>query len=221
MRNWNLREFRVQVNLPSQIWQLRVPIWSVITLLNGPPSTIGQAVPLISHIRSPSSTSFASSSPSLSFSSITLLLSQNRKFSHHSLSLHVMIMSWHRVQHTTSTAFTQDWLSSLYSHDYELTPECRMSSQHASLLDRPPTASSPWELKGKVTLLHSHGCELTDWWIEFQDPACRSLTASQYSSKLTRSWPWSVFPNSLDYGLQVCSIMASKCISPSSLDYGL
>ena len=51
--------------------------------------------------------------------------------------------SIHRVQHTPSTANTQDCLSSLHSHDYELTPECSFSFQSASLQDRPPPASSP------------------------------------------------------------------------------
>jgi hypothetical protein len=51
--------------------------------------------------------------------------------------------SIHRVQHTPSTASTQDCLSSLHSHDYELTPECNFSFRRASLHDRPPSASSP------------------------------------------------------------------------------
>jgi len=54
-----------------------------------------------------SSTSFSSSSPSLSFSFTTLPSSQNTKSSHPSLSLHAMIMSLHRVQHTPSTAYTE------------------------------------------------------------------------------------------------------------------
>ena len=185
---------------------------------------------------------------SLSFSSTTLLSSQNTKLSHPSLSLHVMFMSWHRVQHTPSTAYTeysidrvqhtpntaytQDCLSSLHFHDFELTPECSFSFRHASLQDPLPSASSPWELKGKVTLSHSHGCELTNWWKESQHPAWRPSTASQYSSKLARLRP----PNSLDHGIQVylqtCSITASKCFytlawsqppsaSPNSLDHSL
>ena len=40
-------------------------------------------------------------------------------------------------------------------------------------------------------------------------------------SKLARSRPPILSPNSLDYGLHVCTIMASKCISPNSLDHGL
>jgi len=54
-----------------------------------------------------SSTSCSSPSPSLSFSSTTLPSSQNTKLSHSSLSLHAMIMSRYRVQHTPSTAYTE------------------------------------------------------------------------------------------------------------------
>jgi len=128
----------------------------------------------------------------------------------------------HRVQHTPSTPSTEDCLSSLHSHDYEFTPECRFSFRCASLHDRPPSASFPWELEGKVTLSHSHGCELTNWWIESQHLACRPSTASKYwsklarlrlpsshdhcpkcISKLARSRPPSASPNSLDHSLQV------------------
>jgi len=51
--------------------------------------------------------------------------------------------SIHRVQHTPSTASTQDCLSSLHSHGYELTPDCSFSFRRASLHDRTPSASSP------------------------------------------------------------------------------
>jgi len=140
--------------------------------------------------------------------------------------------SIHRVQHMPSTAFTQDCLSSFHSHNYQLTPECRVSFRHASLHDRPPSASSLRELICKVTLSHSHGCKLTNWWIESQHRARHPSTASKYSSNLTRSRPPSVYPNSVDYGLQFHTNTASKCISEftrswppsaslSSLDLGL
>jgi len=41
--------------------------------------------------------------------------------------------SIHRVQHTPSKAYTQDCLTSILSHDYMLTPECRFSFRRASL----------------------------------------------------------------------------------------
>jgi len=232
MRNWDLREFRVRVNLPSPIRQVWVPIRRVITTIRGLPNPIRPVVPLISHIRSYPPHRSHLHPPSLSFSSTSQPSSQNTKLSHPSLSLHGMIMSWHRVQHTPSTASTKDWLSSLHCHNYELTPEWRVSFRHGSLHDRPPSASSLWELKIKVTLSHSHGCELTNWWIEPQHQVCRPSTASKYSSNLTRSRPPSLYLNSLDYGLQFRTIMASKCISklaqshppsvsPNSLNYGL
>jgi len=54
-----------------------------------------------------SSTLFLSSSLSLPFLSPTLWLSLNKKLSNTCLSLHAMIMSWHQVQHTPSTAYTE------------------------------------------------------------------------------------------------------------------
>jgi len=86
----------------------------------------------------------------------------------------------HWVLYTPCTAYPQECLSSLHSHDYELTPECSFSFRRASLYDRLLSASSPWELKGNVTLSHSHGCKRTNWWIECQHPAHRSSTASKY-----------------------------------------
>jgi len=126
-----------------------------------------------------------------------------------------------RVQHSLSTAYIQDWLSSLDSYDYELTPECSFIFRRTSLHDRPPSASSPCELKCKVTLSHSHGCGSTIWRIESQHWARRPSTAPKYSSNLARSWPQSASPNTQDYGLQVRKITDSKCISPHSLGCGL
>ena len=145
-------------------------------------------------------------------------------------------MSCHRVQHTLRTASTQDCLSSLYSHDYELTHESSFSFQRTSLHDRWPSASTSWELKGKVTLSHSHGCGLPNWWMESHHPVRHPWTASKYSSNLAQSRPPSASPISLDHCLkmhpQTRSITASKCISkyarllppsasPNSLDHSL
>ena len=49
----------------------------------------------------------------------------------------------------------------------------------------------------------------------------RSITTSKWISKPARSRPPGVCPQSHDYSLQVCNIMASKCISPNSHDHGL
>jgi len=61
---------------------------------------------------------------SLSFSSSTLPSPKNMKLSHRSLSLHAMIKSQHRVQHTPSTAFTK------YSIHCGLHRPCTASSQN-------------------------------------------------------------------------------------------
>jgi len=198
-----------------------------------------------------SSTSFSSSSSSLSFSSTTLPSSQNAKLSHLSLSLDAMIMSWHQVQHTPSTASIEYSIHRVqHPHKIVCLPFILMitswplnvaaSSGMASLHDLPPSASSPWELKGKVTLSHHHACKSTNWWIDYQHPARRPLTVSKFSSNLARSSPpqcitklaWLRPPSSHNHALQVHlqtrSITASKWISklahlgpPSLHDHGL
>jgi len=154
--------------------------------------------------------------------------------------------SIHRVQHTPSTAYTE---YSIYWVQHKPQIVCyrfiftimswplnqASASRRASLQDRPPPASSPWTLKGKVTSLHPPGCELTKWWIECQHLLSLLSTASKYSN-LGRSWPPNVSLNSLNHGLQVhlqtLSITTSKCISeftwtwppsasPNSLNRGL
>jgi len=99
MRSWDLREFRVRVNIPSPIVWVRVPMRRVITLIRGLPNPIRQVIPLISHNRSYPPHRSHLHPPSVSFSSTSQPSSQNTKLSHPSLSLHGMIMSWHRVQH--------------------------------------------------------------------------------------------------------------------------
>jgi len=108
-----------------------------------------------------------------------------------------------RVQRTPSTASTQDWLPSLHSPDYKFTLAWSFSYQRASLHDWPPSASSPWQLKGEVTLSHSHSCDLPNWWRESQYPAHRTSTTSNSSSNYSWSRPPSASPKSPDYSLQV------------------
>jgi len=100
-----------------------------------------------------SSTSYSSSSPiSLFLIHISTIIAEHKVKSSLSISPwhdHELTPSTayteysiHRVQHTPNTASTQDCLSSVHSHKHELTPECRVSFQCASLHDRPPSASS-------------------------------------------------------------------------------
>jgi hypothetical protein len=121
--------------------------------------------------------------------------------------------SIHQVQHIQSRASNLDCLSSIHFHDYRLTPECSFSFWRASLHDWPPSASCPWEHKGKAILAHAHSCELTNLWKEAHHPARHQSTAAKYSSNLNRSRSPSVSLNSFNYDLQVRTIMGSMCIS--------
>jgi hypothetical protein len=141
--NWDLRKRCLRLNVPSPILQVRIPIRGVITLIRGHPHRIGLVIPLITYNLSYSPRHSHLPPPSLSSSSTTLLSSQNTLSSYPSLSRHVMIMGWHQVEHTPSTAYTEykihsRCLSSLPPDDYELTPESSFSFRYAS----------PRELKG-------------------------------------------------------------------------
>jgi len=94
-----LREFRVRFNRPSPIRQVHVLIWRELTPIRGLPNLIRQVIPLISHIHSYPPYHSHLHPPSLSFLSTTQSSSQDTKLSHSTLSLHDMIMIWHRVQH--------------------------------------------------------------------------------------------------------------------------
>jgi len=107
------------------------------------------------------------------------------------------------VHHTASTASTQLWFSSRYSHDYELTTEWRFSFRHATLHDWPPSGCPPCQLNSKLLLSYSYGYELTNWWVQYQYLAHCSLTTAKYSSSLAWSRPRSVSSNSLNHGLRV------------------
>jgi len=107
MRNWDLREYCVPVNLQSTMKQVRVLIQPVISPIHGLLIPIRPVVPLISHMPSYRPHRSHLHPPSLSFSSTTLPSSQNTKLGHYTLSLPVMIISWHQVQHTPSTTYTE------------------------------------------------------------------------------------------------------------------
>jgi len=119
--------------------------------------------------------------------------------------------SIHRVQHTPSTASIEDCLSSHHSHDYESTAKCSFSCRCASRHDTLPSASAPRELNGESTLSHSRVCESTNrWWsLTTRRAVHRSPPGSGWNS--LNHGRTSVSPISLEYGLRVRMIMASKC----------
>jgi len=111
MRNWDLREFRVRVNLPRPIRQVRVPIRLAITPIRGHLNPIRHVVALISGVRSYPPHRSHLHPPSLSFSCTTLPSLQEHKVKssltispchHHELtpSAAYAECSIHQVQHT-------------------------------------------------------------------------------------------------------------------------
>jgi hypothetical protein len=146
--------------------------------------------------------------------------------SHLSLSLHAMVMTWHRVQqtpstsihqiqHTPSTASTYVGWPFLQSHDYGLTPTCNFSVWCVFQHNPPPAASSARQLKPKLIISHSQCCKLRNWWTVSWYPAHPQLTASKFLSNLAETQPPSVSPIFLDHGLQVCMIMAFQVHLPT------
>jgi len=118
MRNWDLREFCVRVNLPSPIRQVRVPIWRVITPIRGHVNLIRQVVLQISHCRSYLPYRSHLHPPSLNFLSTTLTSSREHKaksslsispcHDHESTpSAAYTKCSIHQVQYTSSAAYTK------------------------------------------------------------------------------------------------------------------
>jgi len=99
--SWEPRTYRIscasQLTIPDT--PRTSPDPTRTNTIRGLPNPIRQVVPLISDIRSYPPYHSHQHPPSLSFSSTTQPSSQNTKLSHPSLSLHDMIMSWHRVQH--------------------------------------------------------------------------------------------------------------------------
>jgi len=129
MRNWDLGESRVQVNLQSLRRQVRLPIRRVITPIRGLLNTIRHVLTLISRVSSYPAHRFHLLPPSLFFPSTTLPSSQEHKVKsylsitpchHHELTLSAAyaVCSIHRVQHTPSTAYTQECLLSVHSQDF-------------------------------------------------------------------------------------------------------
>jgi len=118
MRNWDLTDLGVRVNWPSLIWQVPVLIQRVITPIQGLLNPIRQVKILIALSSSYSAYHYHLHPPSLSFTSTTLpSLQKHQDMSSLSISpcnLHELTLSTayakcsiHRVQHTSSTAYTE------------------------------------------------------------------------------------------------------------------
>jgi len=187
---------------------------------------------------------------SRSFSASTLPSPENTKLSNLSVSLHAMIMvnteySIHQVQPTPSTAYTmysihqvQHTPSAAYTkcsiHQVQLDPAIDCLPLPASL-----SFLIPHLLAAHVAFssLHSYDYELTNdqssctcpasvlmYHLQIGHPAvclhyC-SITTTKCISQFTWSRPPTVSPNSPDHSLQVCTIVALKCIS-NSFDHSL
>jgi len=244
MKNWDFREFRVQVNLTFLRWQVQVPIQRVCTLIRGLLNPIRPVVPLISHSRSyPPYPSH--------IHPLSLFLTHNSTIMTSTQSWVIPVnlsMPWtrvnneyciHRAQHTPSIAYPEysihprlfvfrsfSWLQV----DPWMWPQLPACLLH----DRPPSASSPWGLKGEVTMSHSHVCELTNWWmasrraIHRPPPWTRTITLDHG----LQVYPQTYSIRGLQVHLQTRSSTAPNCISrlarlhpPSaslnSLNYGL
>jgi len=157
--------------------------------------------------------------PHLSFMSTTLPLSQNTLLSYSFPFLHALIMSWHRVQHTPSTAYSECSIFQQYhppkmnclsidSQKDELTLEGRFGLQSASLRIDCQQPSTTWVLNCIVTTSHSHCLKLFNQWIVSQHQAFLPSTAyisttNKNYSDLDWSWPTSTSSCSLNYSLQV------------------
>jgi len=233
MRNWELREFLIKVNLPSPKHWVWISIRKLPILPWGVPNPIRLVLLLIPRIYLYTPYQYHFRPPHLIVMCTMLQSLKLSKVSNTSLFLDAMIMSDHRVQHPTSTAYIEysrsnahhttstvseiHFLSSQYSHDYELTPACILSFWWDSIDDWPPPASSQWELKGIVTSSHSPDCKSNEWWIVSHQHLVRlPMTVYKVSSDLPELCPASPSSKSLHFGLGegviVHSITACKYI---------
>ena len=102
MRNGDFREYRVQVDVPSPICQVHVPIRGIITPIRGLLNPIWQVVLLMSHIRwDPPYRSYLHP-VSLSFLSTTLPSSEE-----HKVKSSLFISPCHDHELTPSAAYTE------------------------------------------------------------------------------------------------------------------
>jgi hypothetical protein len=142
--------------------------------------------------------------------------------------------SIHRVQHTPITAYTEYSIHRVQCSPKNVCLPCILMITSwplnvASASGMPPYTINRHQLahhaRSKVmSPYHSHVYESIHWWIESQHPARCPSPGFKYSSSLAQSWPPkfisnltrsrppSITPNSHDYSLQLCTIIASKCI---------
>jgi len=123
---------------------------------------IRQVVLLMSHSRSYPPYRSHLHPPSLTFSSTTLPSSQE-----HKVKSSLSISPCHNRELTPSTAYTKysispRWTVSRSQPHFELTPECSFSFRRTSLPIYRHQPVLHKSFRGKVTLSHSHGCELTN-----------------------------------------------------------
>jgi len=221
MRNWNFREFSVQVNLPSRIWQVGVLIRQVITPIQGLLNPIRQVILLISHIFSyPPYRSYLHP-PSLSVSSTLLPSSQEHKVKS-SLSIspchdHELPPSAsyteciiYRVHHTLSASYTGciiHWVHHTPSASYT---ECIIHRVHHT-----PSASYTECIIHRVH--HTPSAEYTERRIHWVEPTPEILCHPFILT--STSWPLNVAlassePHYRSTATIQFSIRASKVMSP-------
>jgi len=100
MRNWDIGELCVRVNLPSLRWQVQVLSWRGITPKRGLPNSITPVIPLISQICS------YSLHRSHLHPHLTLVSYNCTIFAEYEVKLSLCISPCHDYEFTLSTAYT-------------------------------------------------------------------------------------------------------------------
>jgi len=126
--------------------------------------------------------------------------------------------SIHRVQHTPSTAYTEYSIHRVKhppKNDclYFILMNTSWCLNVASASGAPPYTidrHQPGQLKGYITLSHSHGRECTNWRNESLHPPRRPSTTYKYLSELAPLRPTSSHDHGLQGHLQTHTITASK-----------
>jgi len=135
--------------------------------------------------------------PHLSFLCTFLPSSQITKLSHPSLSLHVSIMSYREVHHTTKTDCLAASLRSIPR--LQVGPCMQLQLLVCLAINSLLPGSSLFVLKGIFNLLHSPVCKFTNWWICWtaQSTTCRLNTSRTTTSRSTtwRSTTYKYFFN--------------------------